>query len=125
MKLTLVFLFFTSFLFSANQCIVCHKGIEHIRHGSSGMMQAINEVAEKAGHKGNDCIVCHGGNPKQKSKKYAHKGTVKYFKKNEGPKEFYPAPGSTWINKNTCGMCHQEQVNAQMNSLMMTEAGKI
>ncbi len=69
MKFTLLFLLFTSYLFSANECIVCHKGIEHIRHGSSGMMQAILEVADKAGHKGNDCIVCHGGNPKQKSKK--------------------------------------------------------
>ena len=125
MKIALLLLLFTSFIFGANQCIECHKGIEHIRHGSSGMMQAIKDVAEQAGHPGNDCIVCHGGNPKQKSKKYAHKGTVKYFKENKGPKEFYPAPGSTWINQNTCGMCHQEQVNAQMNSLMMTEQGKI
>ena len=125
MKIVLLFLLLTSYVFAANQCIKCHEGIEHIRHGSSGMMQAIHEVAEKAGHKGNDCIVCHGGNPKQKSKKYAHKGTVKYFKENEGPKEFYPAPGSTWINQNTCGMCHKEQVSAQMNSLMMTEQGKI
>ena len=125
MRFALVLLLLTSYLFSANQCIKCHEGIEHIRHGSSGMMKAILEVARDAGHKGNDCIVCHGGNPKQKSKKYAHKGTVKYFKTNKGPKEFYPAPGSTWINQNTCGMCHEEQVSAQMNSLMMTEAGKI
>ena len=125
MKITLLFLLLTSFVFGANQCIVCHKGIEHIRHGSSGMMRAILDVADKAGHKGNDCIVCHGGNPKQKSKEYAHKGTVKYFKENKGPKEFYPAPGSTWINQNTCGVCHKEQVDAQMNSLMMTEQGKI
>ncbi len=123
---TLFFLsLLSSFVHGANQCISCHKGIEHIREESSGMMKAILDVAEKAGHKGNDCIVCHGGNPYNKSKKYAHKGTVKYFKKNKGPKEFYPAPGSTWINQNTCGMCHEEQVNAQMNSLMMTEQGKI
>ena len=121
MKFTLLILLITSYLFAANQCIKCHGGIEHIREESSGMMKAILEVADKAGHRGNDCIVCHGGNPKQKSKKYAHNGTVKYFKKNKGPKEFYPAPGSTWINQNTCGMCHQEQVDAQMNSLMMTE----
>ncbi len=125
MKIALFYFLLSSYLFSANQCIVCHKGIEHIRHGSSGMMQAIMKVAEDAGHKGNDCIVCHGGNPKQKSKEYAHKGTVPYFKENKGPKEYYPAPGSTWINQNTCGMCHQEQVDAQMNSLMMTEQGKI
>jgi len=125
MKYTLLILLFSSYLLGANQCIKCHGGIEHIRAESSGMMKAILDVAQKAGYKGNDCIVCHGGNPKQKSKKYAHNGTVKYFKKNKGPKEFYPAPGSTWINQNTCGMCHKEQVDAQMNSLMMTEQGKI
>jgi len=125
MKLTLLFLFFITSLFGSNQCIKCHGGIEHIRDESSGMMKAILDVADKAGHKGNDCIVCHGGNPKEKTKKYAHKGTVEYFKINKGPKEFYPAPASTWINKNTCGMCHQKQVDAQMNSLMMTEQGKI
>ena len=124
-KVLLLVLLLSSFVYGANECIVCHKGIEHIREEASGMTKAILEVAEKAGHKGNDCIVCHGGNPYNKSKKYAHKGTVKYFKKNKGPKEFYPAPGSTWINQNTCGMCHQEQVDAQMNSLMMTEQGKI
>jgi len=125
MKYTLLILLLTTYLFGANQCKQCHGGIEHIRKESSGMMKAILEVADKAGYRGNDCIVCHGGNPKQKSKTKAHKGTVKYFKKNKGPKEFYPAPGSTWINQNTCGMCHQEQVDAQMNSLMMTEQGKI
>ena len=89
------------------------------------MMEAIYEVAAKAGHKGNDCIVCHGGNPGTMVKARAHKGTVKYFLDHKGPKEYYPAPGSSWINQNTCGMCHQEQVDAQMNSLMMTEQGKI
>ena len=124
-KKLLLFLFLSSVVFGANQCIVCHKGIEDIRDKESGMMKAILKVADKAGHKGNDCIVCHGGNPKSKSKKYAHNGTVKYFKENKGPKNYYPAPGSTWINENTCGMCHPQQVGAQMNSLMMTEQGKI
>ncbi|WP_455757551.1 multiheme c-type cytochrome [Sulfurimonas sp.] len=124
-KLLFIVLLFSSLLFGANKCIGCHKGIEHIREDSSQMMKAILDVADKAGHNGNDCIVCHGGNPTTKKKKRAHSGTVKYFKKNKGPKEFYPAPGSPWINQNTCGMCHQEQVDAQMNSLMMSEAGKI
>ena len=110
---------------ASNSCISCHGGIEHIRSESSGMMKAILDVADKAGHKGNDCIVCHGGNPKTKKKKHSHSGTVKYFLSHDGPKEFYPAPGSTWINQNTCGVCHKEQVAAQMNSLMMTEQGKI
>lgn len=114
-----------SFLYGANECIVCHKGIEDIRDRDSGMMKAILKVAEKAGHKGNDCIVCHGGNPYNKSVEYAHKGTVKYFKDHKGPKTYYPAPASSWINENTCGMCHPTQVKAQNNSLMMTEQGKI
>ena len=124
-KTVLLLALFFSLSFGANQCIVCHKGIEDIRDRESGMMKAIFKVAEKAGHKGNDCIVCHGGNPKSKSVKYAHNGTVKYFKTHKGPKNYYPAPGSPWINKNTCGMCHPNQVNSQMNSLMMTEQGKI
>ena len=124
-KVLFLVLFISSFAFSANECAECHGGIEHIRAKSSGMMKAILNVAETAGHVGNDCIVCHGGNPDSKNKKIAHAGTVKYFLENKGPKEFYPAPGSTWINQNTCGMCHKEQVDAQMNSLMMTEQGKI
>ena len=124
-KVLSLFLLLSSFIFASNQCIVCHKGIEDIRDPESGMMKAIYEVADKAGHKGNDCIVCHGGNPKSKSKKYAHKGTVKYFKTHKGPKEYYPAPASSWINENTCGSCHPNQVSSQMNSLMMTEQGKI
>jgi len=124
-RLLLLTLFLSSFVFGANECIVCHKGIEDIRDRGSKMMSAILEVAKKAGHEGNDCIVCHGGNPKSKSKKYAHKGTPQYFKENKGPKEYYPAPASSWINENTCGTCHPNQVASQMNSLMMSESGKI
>ncbi len=124
-KLLFFVTFLSSLAFGANECIECHGGIEHIRSESSGMMKAILDVADRAGHKGNDCIVCHGGNPSAKEKKSAHSGTVQYFLNNKGPKEYYPAPGSTWINQNTCGMCHQEQIDAQMNSLMMTEQGKI
>jgi len=108
-----------------NNCLVCHGGIEHIRDPQSGMAKAIANKAKEAGYANNSCIVCHGGNPQAKEKHKAHSGTVTYFKEHEGPKEFYPAPASSWINKNTCGMCHKEQVAAQMNSLMMTEQGKI
>jgi hypothetical protein len=108
-----------------NQCIVCHEGIEDIRDPHSKMMKEILKIADKAGYAGNDCIVCHGGNPNTKIKRWAHKGTVSYFLKSKGPKNFYPSPASPWINKNTCGMCHSEQVGAQYGSLMATEAGKI
>ncbi|MEN4052556.1 multiheme c-type cytochrome [Sulfurimonas sp. NWX79] len=124
-KIVLLAVLLATYAFGANQCIVCHKGIEDIRDRNSSMMRSILRISEKAGHPGNDCIVCHGGNPKSKSKKYAHRGTVEYFKSNPGPKEYYPAPASSWINQNTCGVCHPNQVAAQMNSLMMTEQGKI
>ena len=125
MKIAFLFLLLVSYLLAENRCMSCHGSIEHIREENSGMMKAILEVAQKAGHQGNDCIVCHGGSPAETRKLDAHRGTVDYFKTNKGPKEFYPAPGSTWINQNTCGMCHEEQVASQMNSLMMTDSGKI
>ncbi|BCD61310.1 cytochrome c family protein [Nitratiruptor sp. YY08-26] len=109
----------------ANNCLECHKGIEDIRDPHSGMAKAIAKKAAEAGFDGNSCIVCHGGNPQAITKEEAHKGTIAYFLKHEGPKEFYPDPGSAWINKNTCGMCHKEQVSTQMNNLMNTEQGKI
>ncbi len=109
---------------SGKYCLVCHKGIEPIRQHKSKMMQKIYEKGAKAGDP-NGCIVCHGGNPNATTVTAAHIGTINYFKMHDGPKEFYPDPGSPWINKNTCGMCHKEQVSTQMNSLMMTEQGKI
>jgi hypothetical protein len=61
------------------------------------------------------CIVCHNGDPNEtQDKLIAHGGDV-----------FYADPGSPWVNGDTCGKCHQEQVNVQWQSLMMTEAGKI
>lgn len=108
-----------------NNCTTCHNGIEPMRELQSGMMQQILEVAENAGHTGNDCIVCHGGNPLSTHKDEAHKGSIDFFITGNGPKNFYPDPGSPWINDNTCGMCHQEQVRTQFTSLMFTEAGKI
>ncbi|QFR49894.1 cytochrome C [Sulfurimonas lithotrophica] len=118
-KIVFLFIFFSTLAFSANECVVCHKGIEDIRDRNSSMMSEILKIADKAGHKGNDCIVCHGGNPYNKSKEYGHKGTIKYFKDNEGPKDFYPSPTDPLVNKNTCGMCHESQVDAQYSSMMM------
>ncbi len=102
-KVLLLTLFAFSALHGANSCLKCHEGIENIRDPHSKMMEEIYKVAEKAGHKGNDCIVCHGGNPTTMVKERSHKGTVKYFLENKGPKEYYPAPGSTWINQTPAG----------------------
>ncbi len=108
-----------------NQCVTCHQNIEDIRDRSSDMMKAILQKATEAGHAGNDCIICHGGDPNTKEHVKAHRGTVDYFKKHDGPKDFYPDPGSPWINNHTCGLCHMDLVNTQRQSLMFTEAGKI
>jgi len=108
-----------------NSCLECHGGIEPIRDHQSKMMQEIFSVAKKAGAEGNDCVVCHGGNPNSLDKDLAHEGTLPYFKEHKGPKAFYPYPGSPWINEHTCGMCHEKQVSAQENNLMATEQGKI
>ena len=109
-----------------NACLHCHDGLASIRAHDSGMMKAILKKAKEAGVEGNDCVVCHGGNPSvEDNKTKAHMGTLKYFLKHEGPKDFYPYPASPWINENTCGMCHKTQVSAQWNNLMATEQGKI
>ncbi len=126
-----IFLLSTLFLFTLlfaevkNSCLSCHNGLEPIREHTSKMMQSIFDVAQKAGAKGNDCVVCHGGSPQEEIKEKAHNGTLVYFKDHKGPKAFYPYPGSPWINENTCGMCHPKQVSAQENNLMATEQGKI
>ena len=125
-NILLLLLIMIASLEAKNGCISCHEGIADIRDRNSDMMKEILKVASKAGVKDNDCIVCHGGNPDEFDKKeLAHKGTLPYFTNNKGPKAFYPYPASAWINKNTCGMCHEKQVAAQENNLMATEQGKI
>ena len=93
-------------------CLACHKGIEPIRDAESDMMIEIVELGELEGDP-DGCVVCHGGDPAADEKEAAH------------TTPFYPDPGSSWINENTCGQCHANQVEAQWHSLMMTEAGKI
>ncbi len=105
-------------------CLSCHQGIEPIRQHQSKMMQQIYKKGKEIGDP-NGCIVCHGGNPSATTAKLAHQGSIFYYVKHKGPKAFYPDPGSSWINNNTCGQCHKEQVSAEMNSLMMSEQGKI
>ncbi len=132
--LAIIILFFPLFVVSQNvtddfpapkkTCLSCHHGIEPIREHQTKMMKEIYKLGKKAGDP-NGCVVCHGGNPEATTIEEAHKGIPSYFKSHKGPKNFYPDPGSSWINENTCGICHKEQVSAQMNSLMMTEQGKI
>ena len=94
-------------------CMACHGEIEPIREVGSEMLRQIMEKGAAAGDPAG-CIVCHNGDPNEKTEKAkAHGG------------EFYADPGSPWINQKTCGQCHEDQVRVQWHSLMMTEAGKI
>jgi hypothetical protein len=102
------------------------------------MFEAIVGVAKDSGVS-NTCVVCHGGDAAARaepgmvprSENYlslaakAHSGTPDYFRRHDGPKEFYPDPASPWVNQNTCGQCHKWEVRVQWQSMMMTEAGKI
>lgn len=95
-------------------CMVCHTGIEMIREPGSQMLAQIMARGELLGDPAG-CVVCHGGDPNEREDKdLAH-----------GDGDFFADPGSPWINDQTCGQCHPEQVRVQWQSLMMTEAGKI
>ncbi len=124
MKFFISIIFFAISLF-ANNCLVCHEGIEDIRDINSNMSKEISKLATKAGFSDNSCIVCHGGNPTAITKELAHNGTIEYFKNNRGAKEFYPNPASPWVNENSCGICHSQHTKTQYSSLMFSEAGKI
>ena len=98
---------------AASGCMRCHQGIEPIREAGSEMLEEILEIGRSQGDPAG-CVVCHGGDPTAEDEKTAHQG-----------KAFYPDPGSPWINRRTCGICHPDHVRVQWTSLMMTEAGKI
>jgi hypothetical protein len=98
---------------ASSGCMACHGEIEPIREVGSEMLRQIMEKGSAAGDPAG-CIVCHNGDATEKiHKAKAHGG------------EFFADPGSPWINKKTCGQCHEDQVRVQWHSLMMTEAGKI
>ena len=95
-------------------CMKCHGEIEPIREIGSEMLNQIMQSGQDRGDPAG-CVVCHNGNPKEtEDKEIAHGGD-----------DFYPDPGSPWVNNETCGQCHEDQVRVQWHSLMMTEAGKI
>jgi hypothetical protein len=62
-----------------NSCMTCHEGVADIRDRNSGMMQAILQKAEEAGVKGNDCVVCHGGEPPSKKEGRGARRYTKIF----------------------------------------------
>ncbi|MGB1015921.1 MAG: cytochrome C, partial [Nannocystaceae bacterium] len=102
----------------------CHGGIEPIRQPDTGMMREIFARGAALGDP-DGCVVCHGGTPTAATAAEAHAGSLTELAQAGGPEDFYPDPASPWVNAFTCGQCHRELVQAQWNSLMMTEAGKI
>lgn len=99
---------------ASSGCMACHGEIELIRESGSQMMQQIMALGAEMGDTAG-CIVCHNGDPTEtKDKEIAHGGA-----------DFFPDPGSPWVNDQTCGQCHPKHVDVQWRSLMMTEAGKI
>ena len=101
-------------------CMQCHSGIEPIREPGSEMLR---QIMERGGQLGDPagCVVCHGGDASvTDDKDQAHAGVEGVLNG-----EFIRDPGSPWVNQQTCGQCHPDQVRVQWHSLMMTEAGKI
>lgn len=95
-------------------CMACHTEIEPIREVGSEMLSQIMTMGQAMGDPAG-CVVCHNGDPTERlDKAKAH-----------GGENFYADPGSPWVNAETCGKCHEDQVRVQWQSLMMTEAGKI
>ena len=78
------------------QCLSCHKGIEHTSPSHSG------------------CISCHGGNPKASTKEAAHLGMFGIANRSY--------PGRWEIG---CGPCHRAQLERMQSSQMYTAAGMI
>lgn len=103
---------------------LCHQRIEAFVSPRSGMGRSLAKRGRKVGD-AEGCTVCHGGDPDAPTKTEAHRGASATLAARRGPDAFYPDPGSPWVNERSCGPCHREQVFAQRNSLMMTEAGKI
>jgi decaheme cytochrome c component MtrC/MtrF-like protein len=111
---------------SKSDCIApkCHQGIEPIYTPGSEKMKVI----EALGREMNDpagCVVCHGGDPGAKNKDKAHHKVQGKVEKPPVSTGFYPDPGSPWVNRYTCGRCHQTHVFAQTRSPMMTGAGMV
>lgn len=107
---------------SKGSCVTCHGQIEDIRHKESEMMQQIATLGQVLGDdKG--CVICHGGNPKERTKELAHKGAPEGHPGSLA--EFVRDPGSIWISEKTCGICHPNHTPHLSKALMQTEAGKI
>lgn len=102
-------------------CLSCHQGIEPIKDHESLMAQQIYAMGGALGD-ANGCVVCHGGNPAEKTNiKAAHSGAPAGSLLGH----FTPTPGAFAVMDKTCGMCHYQQTQSLPKSIMSTESGKI
>jgi len=104
-----------------DNCLFCHQGLAPTRPLNAGMMKQILVKGSELGDP-NGCVVCHGGNPAEKTdKNIAHSGAPK----GGLLKEFTPVPGALQINEYTCGQCHEDHTYNVHRSMMNTDAGKM
>ncbi|CAH2030982.1 selenite/tellurite reduction operon c-type cytochrome ExtM [Trichlorobacter ammonificans] len=78
------------------QCLSCHRGIEHVSPAHPG------------------CVSCHGGDPAARGKEAAHAGM-----RGEGN----PSAPESW--REGCGSCHRYQLERVRSTIMQTNAGMI
>lgn len=78
------------------QCLLCHRGIEHA----------------SASHAG--CVSCHGGNPRATGKVEAHRGIFGISN---------PSFPGRW--EQGCGPCHPYQLARMQSDIMFTASGMI
>jgi len=103
-------------------CLSCHQGIEPM-HASAAVKLA--------------CTDCHGGDGNARTKEAAHVKPLhpEIWKSSANPQRSYTAllretpefvkfinPGDLRVAQETCGGCHQRQVNAVPRSTMTTSA---
>src|SRR5258706_12014795 len=103
-------------------CLSCHNGIEPM-HASAAVKLA--------------CTDCHGGDGTARTREAAHVKPLhpEIWKTSANPQRSYTAllketpefvkfvnPGDLRVSQETCGACHQRQVNAVPRSTMTTSA---
>jgi len=117
--------------FAQDACLSCHDGIE-----------AVHTPYVPEGR----CVVCHGGDDNARQKDRAHVSVPEDWETIRGGlppspvgfiKDFAPDqldaldpaylrfinPGDTRVVAESCGVCHEEQVQAMPNSVMATNVG--
>ena len=87
---------------ASSGCMACHQEVEPIREIGSEMLNQIMAKGKAMGDPAG-CVVCHNGDPNE-----TQDATIAH-----GGDNFYRDPGSPWVNENTCGTCHEDQVKVQ------------